>query len=481
MNRLAPNEETSANWMPLIKLVVLCLVLINVFVGAIWMARNISFIPSYGDTTEYLQLSKNLIVDQYRGIFYPYFINRSDYAAEAMGIKLQHAIYLFQILVMFFSVKFLAFVLLPNTIQKRGRLLTALVIATVVSLDPLVAHFSLTILTDSLATSFTLMYLSFLILALKEASKRTFFYIAISACFFIPMSLIRVDKFYFGLIVFLSFLVILAFHKKAQKTEIIFSICCIFTAAACVSFIKSETQIYNQNRPPLDVSSLAFNRVVWPRMSNAYDYFPVKIKEIVTKAEAEKFDEHNNNVYPFLTKMLKEKDGKEIISTITLTTLEHFPLQVVAKTAFDFLKYTLPNLAFPLESLGVLPTSVATEWTISRMAMSQPKLTKYFLLLGALSFFSMLVLGSKYLIYKNKTGVLNSRKVTNPAIIVLSLAIIVNSMLFALEAGMDAHIRYALPSYTIILTGLVTLLFGYILREKLNLVNGISLADLERN
>lgn len=175
MNRLAPNEETSANWMPLIKLVVLCLVLINVFVGAIWMARNISFIPSYGDTTEYLQLSKNLIVDQYRGIFYPYFINRSDYAAEAMGIKLQHAIYLFQILVMFFSVKFLAFVLLPNTIQKRGRLLTALVIATVVSLDPLVAHFSLTILTDSLATSFTLMYLSFLILALKEASKRTFF------------------------------------------------------------------------------------------------------------------------------------------------------------------------------------------------------------------------------------------------------------------------------------------------------------------
>lgn len=76
---------------------------------------------------------------------------------------------------------------------------------------------------------------------------------------------------------------------------------------------------------------------------------------------------------------------------------------------------------------------------------------------------------------------MNSRKVTNPAIIVLSLAIIVNSMLFALEAGMDAHIRHALPSYTIILTGLVTLLFGYILREKLNSVNGISFADLEQN
>ena len=69
---------------------------------------------------------------------------------------------------------------------------------------------------------------------------------------------------------------------------------------------------------------------------------------------------------------------------------------------------------------------------------------------------------------KYKTGVLNGKKVANSEIIVLSLAIIVNSLLFSLEAGMDAHIRYALPSYTIIITGLATLFFGYILREKLN-------------
>ena len=141
------------------------------------------------------------MVDQYHGVLYPYFINRFSFMAEILGIKLQQVIYPFQMLLTFFSAKLLAFTLLPNTIQRRLRLIAAFITAAVVSLDPLVAHFSLTILTDSLAASFTIMYLSFLILALKERRKQPL-YIALSACFFILMSLIRVDKLYFGIVVF---------------------------------------------------------------------------------------------------------------------------------------------------------------------------------------------------------------------------------------------------------------------------------------
>lgn len=471
MNSLNSYEKPSVHWKVLITVAVLIFVLLDAFAGAIWISRNISDIPQYGDTTEYLKLSKDLVVDQYRGILYPYFINRSNYMADLLGLNIQHVIYFFQILLTFFSSQLLAFAVLPK-LHKRdfSRQLTAFITGVVVLLDPLVAHFSLTILTDSLATSFTMFFLSFLIFALKD-TKKQISYIAIATCFFILMSLIRVEKLYFGLIVFLSFVVLLAFRNKGTdnfgKIAIIFSICSIFMAVACVSFIKSETQIYNPNRPPLDISSLAFNRVVWPRMSNAYEYFPVKIKEKITKAEAEKFDEHNNNVYPFLTKTLQHNDGKEFISSITRITLEHFPLQVAAKIAFDFAKYTLPNLAFPLEALGILPTSVATDWTITRMDMSQPRLTKVFLLLGALSFFAMLAYTSQSFLLKTQEAFLNRMcLLLNPVVIVITLAIVVNSILFTLFAGMDAHIRYALPSYAIILTVVATLFFGYIIREK---------------
>jgi len=286
------------------------------------------------------------------------------------------------------------------------------------------------------------------------------------------MSLIRIDKLYFGLIVFLSFVALLAFQNKSQgnrrrNTAIAFSIFSLCVAMLCVSIVKSETQIYNPNRPPLNISSLAFNRVVWPRMSDAYEHFPVKIKEKITKAEARKFDEHNNNVYPFLVKTLQEDGGKDIISSITRITLEHFPIQVAAKTVFDFAKYTVPNLAFPLESMSILPTSVATSWTISRMEMFHPTLTKVFLFLGMLSFFVVLTYNLAIGFFqKPQEKILSSIKTSRPTIIIICLAIITNSMLFALEAGMDAHIRYSLPSYTIILTFVVTLFLGHILHGK---------------
>lgn len=66
------------------------------------------------------------------------------------------------------------------------------------------------------------------------------------------------------------------------------------------------------------------------------------------------------------------------------------------------------------------------------------------------------------MVFNKKSNLLiTGRETANPSIIVLFLAIIANSILFTLESGMDAHIRYALPTYTIILTGLVILFFRY--------------------
>lgn len=274
------------------------------------------------------------------------------------------------------------------------------------------------------------------------------------------MSLTRVDKFYFAAAIFLSFVAILFFKKNMWHEMKIFSLGCLLVAVACVGFINSRTVVHNPARPPLDATSIAFNRVVWPRMTKAYDYFPPEVKTIVTKAEAAKFDEHNNNVYPFLVRMLQKENGKEVIATITFTTLRHFPLHVAAKTAFDFTKYTLPNIAFPLEYMGALPPSAGTAWTVSRMGMFRPRLTKYFLRIGALCFFALLLYSLKT---SGARSFLRSVKAAAPAAILLPLAIVVNSTLFTLEAGMDAHIRYALPSYMIILVCLATMFFWHVM------------------
>jgi hypothetical protein len=111
------------------------------------------------------------------------------------------------------------------------------------------------------------------------------------------------------------------------------------------------------------------------------------------------------------------------------------------------------------------------------MEMVHPGLTKVYLIIGELSFFAMFIYLAQYVVFhygrlsiQVRQHVLRGELISNPAIVILSIAIIVNSMLFTLFHGMDAHIRYALPSYTIILTGLVTLFFRYTLIASLAIV-----------
>lgn len=238
-----------------------------------------------------------------------------------------------------------------------------------------------------------MLFLGSLILILKN--RRIIIHIIISALCFIVISLTRVDKFYFSLGMFLWFIFFLIIKNKKPnhhyKNTATFLIFIISISMIGINLIKNKTQVYNSNRPPLDKTCLAFNRIVWPRMSKVYDYLPENIKKNITKTEAIKFDEHNNNVYPFLVNKLAENNGKETINTITWITLKQFPLAILSQLIFDFTKYSLPNLAYPLELLGLLPTSVAADWTFSRMTMFQPLLTKIFISISTLSLFMMLI------------------------------------------------------------------------------------------
>ncbi|NCB85463.1 MAG: hypothetical protein EOM44_13380 [Bacteroidia bacterium] len=475
LHKIEPNNAKSIFF-----ITIFITIFLKIIIGAVWISRNFDKIPQYGDTVEYLHLASTLEVDQYRGILYPYFINTANFIACYLSVELHCIIYFFQIIIVFFSSWLLTLAFLPpfiltQTTQNSNcnilRQGIALITTMVVIFDPLIAHFSLTILTDSFSTSFTILFLSFLIFSLRKKNFYAF-YVLIASVFFILMSLTRIDKLYLGFFVFSIYISILFFEKRKLKCKffktISFSIVTMLVSVVLVFFVKNQTQVFNHDRPPLDVISLAFNRVVWPRMSESYKYFPDYIKEKITLEDSLEFDKHNNNVYPFLTKILKENNGQKIIGTITFITFKHFPFQVLSKTLFDFLKYTLPNFTFYLEAINFLPLSIATDWTITRMAMFAPNLTFVFLVIGFISFIMLIII--------NTINVLNKKiffsyfkateKKADLGLLVISSAVVVNSMLFSFESGMDAHVRYALPSYVIILTAATSFFLKNFIRDK---------------
>ncbi|MDN4548030.1 hypothetical protein [Pseudomonas sp. C32] len=430
-------------------ILVVMTLLANAAIGALWIYRNFNFIPVYGDTSEYFAFSKILVVDQYRGIFYPAVIRGASMLSEVFAITPQAMIYTIQLFLAVVAAFSMCALILRNRPYARA---VSLVVAISVTLNPLIAHFCMSVLTDSLAASFTVIFSAALIRACaKDATtKQAFIHFSIASLTLTLMSSLRVDKLYLSIAVFVIALCALYLLRKDKLSiyRVLIGLLFLVISAGSAIAIKNATTVYNTQRPPLDFSSMAFNRVVWPRLTEVYPYLSDAVKSRITMADAELFDSHANYVYPLLTRELAKPDGKKTIDTITQTTIKYFPFQVVANTLFDFTKYSLPNLQFPLEEYNILPKSVATSWTIERMEMLRPLTTKIYLVIGLIQFISIGLL----VIWFFSTQVRAHRLFKENSFLVLIVlsAVLTNSSLFALSAGMQAHIRYAIPTYTII-------------------------------
>ncbi|MEI6807734.1 MAG: hypothetical protein WCN95_03350 [bacterium] len=444
------------------------MLLLGSLVGVVWLSQNITSIPQYGDTSEYLELSKTLKCDQYRGILYPLLLNGSAALSVALGLPLQVIVYVVQVLVALFAAYSLAAVFLQR--HSSARILSVFASVSIV-FNPLIIHYSLTILTDSLATSFTLIFIVYLTkgCSLDVTSAKRSLYLICASFAFVCMTALRVEKLYLASLLFLVCLIGAIVSRRCQplfRRAAVFSLMIVVFAIALGSslYIRKATTVYNVNRPPLDLSSMAFGRAVWPRMSSVYSFLPDSLKQRITAGDAKQFDSHPNNVMPFLVMMLGESDGRGQIDRITLCALEHYPVQVVGRTIFDLLKYSIPNVAFPMEAVHVFPESVGTSWTISRLEMFTPGLSRILLVTGFIQFVVLLVfVVTTHLAASGVVGGASSGAVIWPAnyeltVIywILGTTVLLNSAMFTLCVVGDAHIRYALPVYTIIQSLVVT-------------------------
>jgi len=139
----------------------------QIFLGFIWIVKNMGTVPAYGDTPEYLALSKTMALDGYRTFLYPLFLREVIKASTFLHLQYQIIAYLCQLFVSFVSlVYFTGTFFVQNRFLTRAyeknKIRTAvetLLLSLFIFANPLVAHFNLSILTDSFALSFTLIFL----------------------------------------------------------------------------------------------------------------------------------------------------------------------------------------------------------------------------------------------------------------------------------------------------------------------------------
>lgn len=443
---------------------------LSVITGLVWTLLNATHVPAYGDTQEYLHAALTLQVDQYRTILYPLTLRLLGVVRDGVGAPFTPWIYGVQWLMLCLSTALfvLAFTITLCPRWPRRRIWWVVTGSTLaVVSNPLISHFSLALMSDSLASSLSLAAISCVVIASLGIAKRskldaTWLIIALLALLLLAIS--RVDKLYLAFAICLVAVLHSAMTYKAEKLpaggKALLWHAGLYAGVLVAAWgLNRETQTVNHDRPPLDLSSLAFNRVVWPRLSETYPYLSPKAKAFISPGDAAHFDEHNNNVYPLLANLLKsDPSNRSVINEITLTTLRKFPAQVAGKTVWDITKYTFPNVAFPLELVHVIPQSIATDWTRSRMAQATPLATDVALYISQGTFLFIELPVALAILLRNR------RPIGRPLVLCLVITVIAtNSLLFGLEAGMDAHIRYSLPTYTLLQAIVATLFFDWLL------------------
>ena len=280
---------------------------VQIVLGFIWAAANISSVPGFGDSAEYLQLSENLKVDEYRTIFYPLLLKIANFMQRHTGISYFYYIYALQVVLCFVAIFYMWHFLYTRILGRNG-MIKEIIVSLYLMTIPMVMGHNLTILTDSIALSALLVAITQLVRIPTEDKRWNY------VVFFVAVTLelmIRADRIYSFTIYVAVYTVIYLIKTKNYKKYLLV-LCCMLLAVVINLGINKKTQIKGYyGRIETNLSFVLLDRVVYPHMQQNYGDFPAEITDVVSIEDAQVFDTHNNNTMYVFAPMLQEKVGKD--------------------------------------------------------------------------------------------------------------------------------------------------------------------------
>ncbi len=302
----------------------------QIALALVWMVLNATAIPSFGDAKEYVNLAKSLDFDEYRPFLYPLIIRITLWIGSRAVIPYQLLLYIFQTLISFASigttlrtVRALLRDRVNPEIASSNRLL---LLATLYAWTfPMIGFMNFAGMSDSLALSATLLFLSALLnLLFREKPGRAVWVQLLLA--FAAGCFLRGDRpFLFAGSGTAMALLLLAF-RKIKLSRCLSVISALAVSFAAVLSINYGYQVPGRHgRPKTDLSFVLLDRVVWPHMRECYYDFPLDVRQVVSIYESKKFDAHNNNVMYHFAPMMEEKVGRKRAEEL---------YRIMAKTVF---------------------------------------------------------------------------------------------------------------------------------------------------
>jgi hypothetical protein len=388
------------DWPRIMKIVFYCMMGIQIMFGILWMIRNFTAVPAFGDSKEYLELGKTMILDEYRPVLYPLLLRGIGWVESVTSIPLPVILYTMQTMASFgavlYGVRKLDEVILAGDQFLADRKIVHVFFSFYLVTIPMITFMNFTVLTDSLATSALILFLTGMVVFLNEASVK------VSACILVTVSLmvqslLRADRLYSCILVLTICLIIRLVRTLENRKRITIAVLAIsLISIGSVRMISHMTQTPGiHGRVQTNLSFVLLDRIVWPNMAANYPDFPQEIQEAISIEDARKFDEHNNNVMYQMAPLLEGKVGqeraKDMYRQMAAIVFKNQTKKVLADIGEDILAMAVSPVSSLLHAYGRCEKN--DSWNLHCMSTKTPSLTKNYNLYYQYSFVISIVFG----------------------------------------------------------------------------------------
>lgn len=420
--------------------------------GMVWIVKNIDFITKYGDTTAYLAAAKTFVFGDFRTIFYPLLIWFTKLVSENYFHVLIHLIQL--------SINFIGIYMLATDLQIKKKW-DFLLFFCFLFFSPLNIHFNLSILTDSLALSFSLICVSLIyrFFYQSRSSQTSLFILYLSI---ICMSLSRVEKLHTFVLIFGILLVyniylkrnaLTVFFKRKLIPILLVFVISIFSVQIIRKYTTSEVDPSYPKLPPATFTYIFLSKVTTSRMHILYPYFTDEQKKLLPYEEVLKYDAHHNNQRDVLYDIYNGDWEKTAIlaKSIIVIAFKYQGKEIISDLFRFFYYYLITPVAF-MQHQGVY------DWTVSRMAEHHHNTTNLYLNIFFVNLYVMLIIGLTVTLVNIKKLFPYLKNNFNIYFPWLSLTLI-NAVIFGFIGEFPYHERYGMPSNIIFLAFLLGIIF----------------------
>jgi hypothetical protein len=439
----------------------------QIVLGAVWWALNLNNIPHYGDTPEYIHLAGTLRVDSYRTLAYPIVVKLGYAFNSQTGMSWTLPIYLLQTIIAAWAAWYLVGTILPE-IQRRPRFFISAGVLTF----PLTLHYTVSILTDSLATSFFILSICALarMVSYIRIDNRTLIAAVTGTLGTIGAVILRPEKFYIILILVCVCAVYVLFRSTASLRAgrpanlpiALSSIGIIFVAFAlpglAVSAFNHSTQTAQLGRPPATLAGSLYDRVVWPHLEEIRGQLPPSVQaalppSYVTLPSASIVP---NRIAVLAAFRASGGGGDEQTMKAVWQTLDCCSAGVARESVVDITKSFAAPITLVID--WVSGRGGATSWNLSRMSEAHPVPSLVYLLWSTVLSFLVIAAAVSHLFSRG------SRRFASfaPAATVWILigGTLVNAIFFGLVTSLDVNLRYALSNYMVMIALALCLILG---------------------